>query len=137
MAAEDAEIRRKMENEKRDEIKQLVRDILTEQRGERMLANAAYQEKLKDSKEERLFLIGFGGYMYIPDAKGRAIGTQTVYARVKVDKEKPDFYGGPVTLVAFGDGRILGTPFTALLTGHSAISMVEVPESILACMKPE
>ena len=126
-----------MENEQRDQIKEMIRDILAEQRAERLLSSERFKQESEDRKVERLYLLTFARYIFIPDAKGRAIGTETVYARVKLDGDTPSFFGGSVAVCAFGDGRLLETPLTVLLTGNSAVSMVEVPDSVLAGMKPE
>lgn len=118
------------------EVKELILQVLNEQREERRRMALA-EPKTEDQKVEKLFLISLGHHLFLPDSKGRAIGTQALYARVKVSEQKPDFYGGTIKVVAYADGRLLVNQLSMYLTGHAVVSMVEVPDQILAMLTPE
>ncbi len=116
----------------KSDIRQVVAEVLEEQREARRKI-ALQEHALKEQERvEHLYLISLGHHIFLPDDKGRAIGTQAIYARVKVNEDRPDFYGGTITVVAYGDGRLLDTPFSMYMTSHTVLSMVQVPESILA-----
>jgi hypothetical protein len=129
--------------EQREQLKELVREVLQEQREQRISMQEKTRAETEIGSVEKLFLITVLNRIAIPDAKGRAICTETVYARrnvvTKNGSEVGDFlYGNSrVTVVAYGDGRLLKEPLVVLISGNVIAAMVEVPESILSNLKEE
>jgi hypothetical protein len=104
-----------------------------EERHHRMLRRElALKNDAENPKQTKLYLITLTGHQIaFPDERGRAILSQCVYARVAMRQNEPNFYGGSLEVVAYGDGKRLKQPRTLILTGGSVVGMVEVPEDVL------
>lgn len=118
-----------MTEEERNEIVSIVIDTMD---NNRKLWRTARETEEKANKVTNLYLVTFSGHhIAFPDERGRAVLNSAVYARIELDKEKPNFYGGRAEVIAYGDGKLLKKPIGIILTGGSIVSMAEVPDGFL------
>ena len=120
----------------KETIREVIREEMTLARERRIEQAMARKEQEQTGQETRLCLVTFGyRQLAVPDEHGRAIFIEAAFARVPVREGKLSCFTDDITVVAWGDGRLLKNPLK-VQTGGS-VALCEVPESVLKNLPAE
>jgi hypothetical protein len=115
--------------EQKSELSSIVIAAMDGERDRRMARAMEERAEKPPDKDVKLYLVSLSHHQIaFPDDRGRAVLHQSFYARIPMRKEDPQFYGGRIEVVAFGDGKRLEAPVGVVLSG-SVAALVEVSES--------
>jgi hypothetical protein len=119
-------------DEEREQIGKIVEAALEADWGKRRARSMARADEEKAALVSKVYLITMSHHQIaFPDMAGRSVLNQCFYARIKMNPGDPHFFGGPIEVLAFGDGKILETPITVVLTGGTVSGLVDVGEGFL------